>query len=122
MSKKISDLDFSCKCGCGLDNVSHELLENFESFINLFGFKIENVNIHSACRCVEHNASVGGVFNSQHVKGLAIDFSIDDVDIQELYEKVLDSELFDGVGYYEKLGFIHVDLRDYGHSINGYLW
>lgn len=72
--------DYRCRCGCGLLNISEELVKLDEDVIGIVGFKPD---ISSACRCAVHNRSkeVGGSETSSHVcdkekKCTAIDYSI----------------------------------------------
>ena len=46
------DYEFTCKCGCGLNNISEELVFNLDEArdISQIPFKI-----NSACRCEKHN-------------------------------------------------------------------
>lgn len=65
--------EFTCKCGCGLNNINQTLvlmLDDSRGSANM-PFKI-----NSACRCESHNKKIGGVKDSAHVKGLAVDISI----------------------------------------------
>lgn len=68
--------------------------------------------INSAYRCPERNKQVGGVKNSQHIKGKAADISLEtiDVDIERLAQ-IAHSVGFDGIGLYNT--FIHLDVRGY---------
>ncbi len=72
------------------------------------------VNVTSGYRPPDYNRSVGGVSNSCHIDGLAADIYCDGLTTDQLYdicEKVIGKR--GGVGYYPKMGFIHVDLRGY---------
>lgn len=77
--------------------------------------------ITSGYRCITHNAAVGGVSNSQHIKGNAADIYTDAMDATQLAE--LCKEIgFDGIGLYAQSDFVHVDVRDDGKSSNYYIW
>lgn len=69
--------EFACKCGkCGgfpaqpeerLVRTADRLRKNFDAM----------VMISSGVRCVSHNANVGGVANSRHLTGKAMDFRVE---------------------------------------------
>lgn len=65
--------EFDCMCGCGLNNVDHELVRICQRVRDHFDAAFI---ISSPCRCPEHNKAVGGVWNSQHQYGKAVDFRI----------------------------------------------
>lgn len=64
--------EFTCKCGCGQNNIIDELVLLLE-----IARKMANVPfvINCGCRCEKHNKEVGGVEDSAHTKGLAVDIS-----------------------------------------------
>jgi uncharacterized protein YcbK (DUF882 family) len=69
------------------------------------------IRISSGYRSAELNRLVGGVPNSQHVKGEAADCVIAG-DIKELYYVLMESKLlFDQVIVYRKRNFMHISLR-----------
>ena len=73
--------------------------------------------LNSAYRTPKTNRKVGGAKRSQHVKGKAIDFSIDRRDKTSLasLNRMLLKEHNGGVGYYPRHGFIHIDSGDKRH-------
>ena len=71
------------------------------------------VHVNSWYRTPEYNKMIGGVDNSQHVKGRAVDFTVSGVSPSETY-KTLDPFVKGGLGRYA--GFIHVD-RGEGKSV-----
>jgi hypothetical protein len=59
------------------------------------------------------NAEVGGVSNSRHINGDAIDFYCDGMTGKEIYN-ILDPSWEGGLGQYLKFPFLcHIDARDY---------
>lgn len=65
------------------------------------------ITITSGVRCAAHNKAVGGVENSHHLKGNAVDFVIKGLKPYEYYylvEKIFGAG---GIGFYN--GFVHVD-------------
>ena len=65
--------EWSCKCGCGLDNVNHTLVTVAERTRKYFNAPII---ISSGLRCPTRNAQAGGVSNSRHLTGKAMDFCV----------------------------------------------
>ena len=64
--------EFTCKCGCGMNNAEQKLLDMCQMIRDELGVP---VRVNSGCRCVKHNAKSGGVRNSQHLNGVAADLS-----------------------------------------------
>jgi hypothetical protein len=57
------------------------------------------------------NARVGGVSNSQHIKGCAVDIAPLDGDIYA-FQSWCDSRWCGALGYGAKKGFVHLDMRN----------
>ena len=76
------------------------------------------VIISSGYRCPVHNRNVGGVSNSQHVKGNAADLHANKSP-HEMKKLALEIG-FDGVGLYP--WGVHVDCRDNGENPGKYQW
>lgn len=107
LSVHFSRPEFACKCGCGFDTVDAELVDALEDVRMHF---MAPVVINSACRCLEHNESVGGAKNSQHTKGRAADIVVKGATPAEVYEylnKKYANEY--GIGKYNS--FTHIDTR-----------
>jgi len=88
------------------------LLEHLESIRQKLGGV--PITIHSAYRPLQYNAEVGGVSNSTHIDGLAIDLSAAGVSTAKLHqvaEDVIGQQ--GGVGFYPSQGFVHIDVRGY---------
>ena len=68
------------------------------------------IHITSGYRCFAYNRKVGGVANSYHLIGLAVDIKVKDINLIELlgYAEEVD---FSGIGFYEKKNFLHLDVR-----------
>lgn len=65
--------EFRCRCGCGADSMEEKLIRNAVKVREHFN---KPVNVTSGIRCSTHNARVGGVSNSRHLSGKAMDFSV----------------------------------------------
>lgn len=102
--KHFKEAEFSCKCGCGLNNIDFEFVQDLHKARVIANTPFV---IKSACRCSSHNLKVGGVFDSSHLKGLAVDIATPDSRTKYL---ILNSLLFVGfnrIGVYDD--FMHVD-------------
>lgn len=75
LSEHFSKAEFACKCGCGFDAVSRELVDILEASRQKTGLPY---HINAGCRCPAHNAAVGGKPNSAHLRGLAADIACTD--------------------------------------------
>ena len=98
--------EFACPC-CRRIMLHPLLLEKLEKLRKV----IERpIHITSGYRCFEYNRKVGGVANSYHCIGLAADIKVKDINLIELlgYAEEID---FNGIGFYEKKNFLHLDVR-----------
>lgn len=107
LSKDFSRWEFACKCGCGFDDVSPELIEVLQALRDWWQRPIK---INSACRCVEYNESVGGSEKSQHLLGTAADIVIQGVPAESVQRTLLlrYKDKY-GIGSYDS--FTHIDVR-----------
>lgn len=76
--------EFACKCGCGLNNIDLKLIKILDEIRTYFNRPIQ---ISSGCRCAKHNKIVGGVANSRHLSGKAVDIILVGGTKQELLAK-----------------------------------
>ena len=81
--------DFQCKCGCGQVKCDSRIFD----FIAALGRKAMKFNISSGFRCIKHNADVGGVPTSQHIRGVAVDVHVSEKDYYEFLQVVLEHGL-----------------------------
>lgn len=56
--------EFKCKCGCGMNRPSKELLDKTDKARGLAGIPFI---INSACRCPKRNINEGGSETSSHI-------------------------------------------------------
>ncbi|OGC10230.1 hypothetical protein A3J90_06180 [candidate division WOR-1 bacterium RIFOXYC2_FULL_37_10] len=113
--KKLSDHffeeDFRCKC-----NVCKR--EDFRLHLGLVGilemiaehFK-KQVKIFSAYWCDQYYESLKKNHRSYHPMGKAVHIAIDGVDIKELFKYAETIPGINGIGFYPKNNFIHIDTR-----------
>ena len=116
LTEHLAENEFACRC-CGTlptTGISMALLLGLERLRLRIG---RPINISSGYRCPDHNRAVGGVWNSQHVKGTAADIYVDGMGVLELAN--ICKQIFDGVGTYVDSGFVHVDMRE-GGAVPGY--
>jgi uncharacterized protein YcbK (DUF882 family) len=112
LSKNFRLSEFTCKCGCGFDVVSAELVAVLQDVADHFG---GSVIINSACRCESHNEAVGGGKTSQHLLGTAADIKVmlspGQLSATDVYTYLCSKyPVKYGVGSYN--GFTHIDVRN----------
>ena len=127
LAKYFTDDEFRCKgdndenisiygrgCGCNFslppDGMDAKLLELLDKLREVVG-----VPLSPSCgfRCEIHNSDVGGVSNSQHLYGIAVDLPVPDgLTVDELANWA-EYVGFDGIGRYYSDNFVHVDTRGY---------
>lgn len=86
--KHFKKSEFTCHCGCGLNNIDLKLVNVLEQIREHFG---QACIVTSGCRCSGHNKAVGGVQGSRHVLGKAADIYVQGVSANTLleYTKIL---------------------------------
>ena len=105
--------EFKCKCGGKYCNgYPVKLDENLLIFLEKIRSELGNkpIKINSAIRCRQHNKNVGGVFDSMHIKGKAVDFTSNSVD--SLKESQVADKIVGGKGAvlrYISKNFVHID-------------
>ena len=102
--------EFRCR-HCGKLKLNINLLLKLEELRTALGDKPMIIN--SGYRCITHNANVGGIKTSEHLKGNAADIRVVGLSPDEVH-KVADT-MFNGVGKYNT--FTHVDV-----GVNRYRW
>lgn len=107
LSRSFNRAEFACKCGCGLDGVSADLVAVLQAVRDHFG---RPVTITSGLRCRKHNTRSGGAPASYHLTGLAADFVVAGVPPREVY-RWLDFHCAGRYGVIEYRGWVHVDVR-----------
>lgn len=65
--------EFTCRCGCGAGEMNEKLIRNADKVREHFNAPI---TVSSGRRCPTHNSRVGGVSNSRHMSGNAMDFCV----------------------------------------------
>ena len=98
--------EFACPC-CKKVMLHPKLLSKLVELRNILE---RPVMVTSGYRCPKYNQEVGGVISSYHCIGLAADVTVKDIDLLVLLE-ICENLDFDGIGFYEKKGFLHLDVR-----------
>ena len=104
ISIHFSRKEFACKCKCGFDTVDVVTLRSLEAIRVHFNAP---VTVTSACRCVDHNAAVGGKAKSQHLLGRAADVQVAGIEPEKVATYA--ENLGMSVGRYNT--FTHIDSR-----------
>jgi uncharacterized protein YcbK (DUF882 family) len=102
--KFFKENEFACKCGCGFNNINPQLVLALDMARRDAGVPF---SVSSGCRCEKHNKRVGGVSDSAHTKGLAVDVSVANSEQRYVAVRAL-------LRYFTRIGvdkhFIHVDV------------
>lgn len=110
--KHFSREEFRCKCGgkycTGFPAEPEEKLVRIADAVrDHFG---KPVSVSSGVRCTQHNAAVGGVSNSRHLSGKAMDFCINGFSSQTILDYVQKQS---GVrlAYAIDSNYVHMDVE-----------
>ena len=120
VTKNLSLKEWSCRCGCGLDNLHPTVVQRLQDIRTATG---KRLTITSGCRCQDHNLAEGGAPASYHLPKhngytWAADFTLEGVYLAGMLKAAWDVPEFGngGVGIYLDYGGprIHIDVRDSG--------
>lgn len=107
--KHFTKNEFQCRCryecGKGFDDINQELAERLDLARTIAGVSFVLV---STIRCKRHNQDVGGVEDSAHTKGLAVDIKAATSHARYRILNGLIKAGFKRIGIYST--FIHADL------------
>ena len=96
--------EFACPC-CGKVRMDGEFLKTLDMLREICGFPFR---ITSGYRCEKHNKEIGGVKDSAHVKGLAVDIAVGSS--SQRYE-IVENGIGLGIGRYGLAkSFVHIDI------------
>lgn len=103
--------EFACKCSRCQHKVGAAHVQLLKSWEYLRETLNEPIRVSSGFRCTYHNWNIGGVANSQHLIGKAMDLllPVDDTFANDLFILLLEAG-FKGIG--RSKNFIHADVRD----------
>lgn len=110
LSKNFKVSEFDCKCknsNCDDVLIDTRLVEILQQIRDHFGV---SVHVNSGHRCEAHNAAVGGSKTSHHMRGMAADIRVRDVEPAEV-AKYAESIGVQRIGLYEgnaEGNFVHI--------------
>lgn len=107
VSRNFKLYEFECHDGNSEVKVDPELVEKLQALREKLG---RTVVITSGYRTPEYNAKIGGVSDSQHIRGKAADIKVASVSPEKVAQAAEEIG-FDGIGIYDT--FTHVDVRGY---------
>ena len=112
--------EFECHCGCRMPDSARANIEALVEQVldparERYG---KPVCVNSGYRCARHNAAVGGVAGSQHMRGEAADICCSD---NEQLAKIIEEngrydQLIRYMGPGGKIRFIHVSWKRNGQN------
>tara|TARA_R100000951_G_C2537772_1_gene148386 strand:+ start:62 stop:442 length:381 start_codon:yes stop_codon:yes gene_type:complete len=115
MTKNFSKEEFDCNDGSEMPiNVYHNMVKVANQLQTLRDYIGKPIQVNSAWRSEEYNASIGGVKNSQHIMGRAADIVIKGmtpIEVSKIIEELISKGdmLQGGLGIYSS--FVHYDIR-----------
>lgn len=115
VSKHFKIREFACNDGSDTVLISTKIVNSLEKIRKHYK---KPVYITSGYRTASYNKKVGGVYNSYHTKGRAVDFYIPSVDVKKIAKTAESLKLY-GIGCYTKDKFVHIDSRKKAYK---YFW
>ena len=114
LTENFSLSEFQCKCGCEMPALVKENIQELALNLQILREIVGALNLTNAYRCKEHNSTVGGSENSQHLVGKAADIKspgTEPSEIADITEVLMDTKKLKigGVGRYNT--FTHIDIR-----------
>lgn len=116
--------EFECKCGCGHNQISHELVDLLDAGREELGFPFV---ISSGYRCPDHNQRVSSTgLDGPHTTGKSSDVLIMGMNAFMLLQWAMRSGQFYGIGIKQKgphaKRFIHLDRVDNQEAFRPTVW
>ena len=125
MSAHFDRREFMCKCGCGRNNISADLVNKLESVFDYLARTptgCKSCVITSGIRCPSYSESVGGFRNDAHTLSIAADCIYYQSDgkpyAPETVAAVAEKLGFSGIGLMK--GAIHLDIRNEKNYTNSH--
>jgi uncharacterized protein YcbK (DUF882 family) len=98
--------EFACLCGCGLADIDQRTVDWCQRIRDFLDRPVVVIN---GCRCPAYNRKVRGFARSYHMRCMAADIAVHQVDAETVQE-LLDEWGVPGLGRY--FDFTHLDVRD----------
>jgi len=109
ITRNISESEIACHCGCGQSIIEMDLIYSLQHIRDIIE---KPIIIHCLNRCETHNKNIGGVENSMHIKGMAADFHVKGVSIEDLHTRCMGmynaNFIKGGLGLYD--WGVHIDI------------
>ena len=105
LAKNFNLKEFQCPC-CGSVKIDTGLVKRLQDLRDRID---KPIIITSGYRCPSQNIEVGGVNSSYHTKGLAVDITVDNMELEDLFIRAKKVG-FKGIGVYIASNFLHLDL------------
>lgn len=125
MSAHFDRAEFRCKCGCGRDDISPDLVAKLEQIYAYFARTptgCKAIVITSGIRCPSYSVKVGGYSSDAHTKSIAADIIVYNKNgapyTAETIAAVAEYCGFTGIGLMN--GACHVDIRNEHNYINAH--
>jgi len=110
-SRFFKKAELRCHCGCDEAKMDEKFLAKLDTLRSRYG---RAITLSSAYRCPKHNENQGGVVDSPHTQGIAVDILVNGSDAHHLLGLIMQMD-FKGVGISQKgdhkARFIHVDNK-----------
>jgi len=111
LSAHFSRDEMACRCCGKIGGYSENLKKLLICLERLRELVGGSLNVTSGYRCPGHNADVGGMPNSYHLKDMAADLSSPGYPLEKL-AKLAQSAGFKGIVIEEDQGIVHCDIRE----------
>ena len=109
--------EFQCKDGCTMPTSARENIEALvEAVLDPARVRLgKPIQVNSGYRCPRHNAAVGGVPGSQHMRGEAADIRLAEIaDNAEIVSAIKENGRWDQMIVYPT--FVHVSWKRTGQN------
>lgn len=125
MSAHFDRKEFTCKCGCGRNDISAELVNKLESVFDYLARTPTGCIyciITSGVRCPSYSVKVGGYSNDAHTKSIAADcifYQKNGLPYKpETVAAVAEKMGFSGIGLMSNA--VHLDIRNKSNYVNNH--
>lgn len=116
ITEHFSRKEFLCKCGCGANHITKELVDRLEVVRIMYG---KPMKVTSGVRCAYHNKGVGGSDTSEHLDGNAADIAVKGCFNRDALMGFMRTQ-FKRIGVARD--FIHCDIGDLHGKPSPCLW